>query len=201
MITRRCEGGQAGGRGLGLNGDLREVMPMTPVALRLADFNDVPSIQALQKESLRTLSRGFYDESQVQSFLRFVPTLETQIICDATYFVAEQAGRIVGCGGWSQRTPAYQSSRFNPLPGAGPQPKVRAMYVDPGMARRGIGRALLAHVEQDIRHHGHKEVSLDAVLPGVPLYSACGYRAVANTDLLLPDGVRMSVISMHKSLA
>ncbi len=42
--------------------------------LRVAVLNDVPSIEALQKHSLRTLSRGFYHASQIESFLRFMPT-------------------------------------------------------------------------------------------------------------------------------
>lgn len=169
--------------------------------LRVAVLNDVPSIEALQKHSLRTLSRGFYHASQIESFLRFMPTLEAQIVNDATYFVADRAGYIVGCGGWSQRTPAYQSASFDPAPDGACLPKVRAMYVHPAMARRGIGRALLERIEQDIREHGHAEVALDAVLPGIPLYGACGYRPVARTELVLPDGVRMPVVSMRKSLA
>jgi GNAT superfamily N-acetyltransferase len=174
---------------------------MSRLILRTAVPNDVPSIRALHERSLRTLSRGFYDEVQVTSFLRFVPTLEAQLLDDATYFVAERANRIVGCGGWSARKPGYQSQGFNPLPTAGCHPRVRAMFVGPDMARQGIGRTLLEWVENDIRQRGHKEAALDALLPGVPLYDACGYHAVASTDLILPDGVRIPVVSMRKRLA
>ena len=106
------------------------------------------------------------------------------------YIAAREGDRLVGYAGISRlgRIPPYEY-------------EVHTIGVDPTCQGRGIGRALLERIEQDIREHGHAEVALDAVLPGIPLYGACGYRPVARTELVLPDGVRMPVVSMRKSLA
>lgn len=171
-----------------------------PVAFRIALPGDAPAIVELQRRSLRTLSRGFYDPSQVESFMRHVPTLEEHLLADGTFFVAEQAGRIVGCGGWSRRVPAYQSAATGHRADAPTLPKVRAMYVHPDVARQGIGRAMLCRIEHEIARHGYDAAGLEATLPGVPLYRACGYRPIARTELVLPDGVRLPAVSMHKRL-
>ena len=172
-----------------------------PVVLRVALPGDAAAIVELQQRSLRTLSRGFYHESQVESFMRYVPTLEEHLLDDGTYFVAEQAGRIVGCGGWSRRVPAYRSAATVPRADIPTLPKVRAMYVHPDVARQGIGRALLQHIEREIARHGYDEAGLDATLPGEPLYRACGYRPLARTEVVLPNGMRLPAVSMHKRLA
>lgn len=171
-----------------------------PVAVRAACAGDAPAIVGLQQCSLRTLSRGFYHESQVESFMRYLPTLEGYLLDDRTYFVAERAGRIVGCGGWSLRTPAYRAGASGRAWGELAVPKVRAMYVHPGAARQGVGRALLRHIEGEIARHGYDAAGLDATLPGVPLYRACGYQPLARTEVVMPDGVRLPAVSMHKRL-
>jgi GNAT superfamily N-acetyltransferase len=177
-----------------------QAVAASPVAVRAACPGDAPAIVGLQQCSLRTLSRGFYHESQVESFIRHVPTLEEHLLDDGTYFVAERAGRILGCGGWSRRTPAYQSGAPGRGRGELALPKVRAMYVHPDVARQGIGRALLHHIEREIARHGYEAVRLDATLPGVPLYRSCGYQPLARTEVVLPDGVRLPALSMLKCL-
>jgi GNAT superfamily N-acetyltransferase len=171
-----------------------------PVILRVALPGDASAIVELQQCSLRTLSRGYYDKEQVESFVQYLPTLERHLLDDGTFFVAERAGRIVGCGGWSRRTPAYQSAASGDRASPPGSPKVRAMYVHSDVARQGLGRALLQHIEGAIARHGYDWVGLDATLPGVPLYRACGYRPVARTELVLPNGVRMPAVSMRKRL-
>lgn len=170
------------------------------VAVRAAKPSDVPMIRTMQHESMRALGRDFYSDSQIESFLRFMPTMEECLVSDATFYVAESAGRIAGCGGWSLRTPAYHTMTRAHAFGV-PLPKVRAMYVHPDFARRGVGRSLLAVIEGAIVRAGYSEAGLDALLPGAPLYRSCGYRAVANAHAEFPDGIRMQVLTMHKHFA
>jgi GNAT superfamily N-acetyltransferase len=186
-VALRCGGGEVLG---GLAG------------LRRARREDRPEIVALQQASLRHLGRGYYGEREIESYLRHTSTLEEYLLEDRTYFVACIGGRIVGCGGWSLKPPAY--SAVTREPGgthAEVLPKVRAMYVHPGFERRGIGRLLLAEIESDIVAAGHQYAALDATLPGVPLYERCGYRAVGETAAELPGGLRLRFICMQKRLA
>ena len=74
------------------------------------------------------------------------------------------------------------------------------MYVHPHFARRGIGRQLLAVIECAIVDAGYEDASLDATIGGVLLYSRCGYSPVGETYAVLPNGLRMRFVCMHKSL-
>ncbi len=177
---------------------MRDSVP-AGVVIRTAEFADLDRIEALQRLSIAELGSGYYSALEIESFLRFMPMMDRYLIADRTYFVAEAESRIVGCGGWSRRAPGYSGAIGNPHDPAAP-PRVRAMYVHPRAARRGIGRALLAAVEHAIAGAGCEEVSLDAILPGVPLYERCGYERVGDTCVDFPNGIRLAVVSMHKRL-
>lgn len=173
----------------------------TPSIVRPATLADRAEILALHHLSLRVLSRELYSEQEIESYLRYTPTLEGYLIEDSTYYVARIGERLAGCGGWSMKAPAYthvtgdsaRRSRY-------PIPKVRAMFVHPHFARRGIGRQLLGIIERAIVAAGYAEANLDATLSGVPLYARCGYAAFGETHAVLPDGVRMRFVCMRKRL-
>jgi GNAT superfamily N-acetyltransferase len=178
---------------------------MSPRAtLRSACPGDRSEIVALQRLSLRELGRGYYTARQIESYLRHTETLEPYLVDDGSYFVACAGGAIAGCGGWSLKAPAYAAVTRDAGSGSDtgvPQPKVRAMYVHPAFARRGIGRALLGEIEAAIVSAGFGEAALDATLPGRALYERCGYRVVGETCAELPDGERLRFVCMRKALA
>lgn len=77
---------------------------------------------------------------------------------------------------------------------------IRALYVDPRHARRGIGAALLAAAAARLRAAGSPRAGLNASLNAVGFYSARGYRAVEATTQLLGDGTRMECMAMEALL-
>jgi GNAT superfamily N-acetyltransferase len=168
------------------------------LVLRTAQPADMRDIEAMQRVSMRTLGLGLYSDLQIESFLRHMQTLEPALIADGRYYVGSLDGEIVACGGWSTRAPAYYAAGVASVGGL--LPKVRAMYVHPRAARRGFGRRMLDEIEAAVLAAGFAEATLDATLPGVPLYLRCGYRAVAETQMQFPDGVCLPVICMHKRL-
>ena len=169
-----------------------------PISIRKAVFADRPGILELQRLSLRTLGRDFYSEAEIESYLRHATTLEDYLLKDGTYFVAHVGGRLAGCGGWSLRTPAYSAVTPDAMHAEFPLPRVRAMFVHPVFARRGVGLHLLADIESAIWESGHHEIRIDATLGGVALYERCGYRRVGQTLAVLPDGSRMRFVCLHK---
>jgi len=76
--------------------------------------------------------------------------------------------------------------------------RIRAMFVLPEYARRGIGRLILDTSESHAREMGFTRFELMATLPGVPLYEACGYEAVEPVMLELPDGTRLGALRMER---
>jgi GNAT superfamily N-acetyltransferase len=170
--------------------------------VRRATFADRSGILELQHLSLRVLGRDLYSEHEIESYLKYTPTLEQHLIEDSTYYVARIGERLAGCGGWSVKKPAYSAVTQDAV--LHPQrttAKVRAMYVHPYLARRGVGRQLLGVIERAILEAGYEEASLDATVGGVLLYTRCGYTPVGETYAVLPNGARFRFVCMHKRLA
>src|ERR1700722_12494346 len=173
--------------------------------LRKATLADIPALNALIARSARGLSTRDYRPEQIEGALRGAFGVDSQLLADETYFVVEDAGQIVGCGGWSFRSTLFggdarsgrDSSILDPKTHAA---KIRAFFVDPGHARRGIGSLLLNHCENQARARGYLEVELMATLPGAKLYAARGYSAGSRVRFDVSSGESIEFIPMRKPL-
>jgi GNAT superfamily N-acetyltransferase len=173
--------------------------------LRKATLADIPALNALIARSARGLSTRDYRPEQIEGALQGAFGVDSQLLADETYFVVEDAGQIVGCGGWSFRSTLFggdarsgrDSSILDPKTHAA---KIRAFFVDPGHARRGIGSLLLDHCENQARARGYLEVELMATLPGAKLYTARGYSAGSLVRFDVSSEESIEFIPMHKPL-
>jgi GNAT superfamily N-acetyltransferase len=176
------------------------------ITLRLAAEADVLHIQALIARSARELSRDDYRPAQVEGALRGAFGVDTQLIADGTYFVAVAGAALVGCGGWSYRATLFggdaradrDASRLDPATQAA---KIRAFFVDPGHARRGVASLLLERCEDAARRQGFRRVELMGTLPGVKFYAARGYVADPMVRYDVGGGEHIEFVPMHKELA
>jgi GNAT superfamily N-acetyltransferase len=175
------------------------------ILLRKATRGDVSRLETLIARSARGLSADDYRPSQIEGALRGAFGVDTQLLADQTYFVAEEDGRFVGCGGWSFRSTLFggdaRSGRDSSMLDPGTQPaKIRAFFVDPTDARRGIGTLLLERCEKEARERGFSQVELMATLPGVRLYAARGYVGSPAVHFDVGEGETIEFIPMRKSL-
>lgn len=171
--------------------------------LRLAAPIDIPAIAALIERSVHGLQAGDYDRAQREGALGSVFGVDRQLIADCTYFVAEADGALAGCGGWSRRATLYGSDdaavRDATLLAPGHDAaRIRAFFVDPAFARRGIGRAILEACEAAARAEGFTRLELMATLTGVALYEACGFTAVERGAAQLANGATLPLLRMTK---
>ncbi len=155
------------------------LMPPDHARTRQATEADLPLLNSLVQRAIVMLQRGFLDARGIEASLAIMG-LDTQLIHDRTYFVAEQGGVVAGCGGWSGRATLFGGDHSAGRSGELLDPaldaaRIRAMYTDPNYARRGIGRLILATCEADAGRAGFTRVELAATLSGEPLYRACGY--------------------------
>jgi GNAT superfamily N-acetyltransferase len=150
---------------------------------RIPSGNDCRSRRFAWRDGRRDrhLQQGFLSPEQIVSS-RAVMGLDRQLVVDGTYFVAELDGAIAGCGGWSRRATLYGGDHSAGLreprlldPASEPA-RIRAMYTHPDFARRGVGRALLAHCEAAARDEGFAACELMGTMAGIPLYLASGYK-------------------------
>jgi GNAT superfamily N-acetyltransferase len=173
--------------------------------LRQATAADAAEIQALIGRSIRRLGAADYSAEQIEGALQGAFGLDSQLIADGTYFVVESAGRLIGCGGWSYRRTLFggdagaerDAGLLDPKADAA---KIRAFFVDPEAARRGIGSALLERCETEARRHGFRRAEMMATLPGLRLYEARGYIAGARVHYPLAAGLSIEFVPMSKRL-
>lgn len=183
--------------------DLSDIRNLRP---RPANNADMPQLQALIKMSMHVLAGRDYSQEQIESALLYLMGVDPHLIEDGTYTVAELDGEIVAAGGWSRRQALYgRGDAVIPTEPALLRPgfesaRLRALFVHPRWARRGLGRLLVKLAEYAAREQGFRNMELVATLTAVPLYQACGYRQVKAVDITLPDGILFPGVLMRKSL-
>jgi GNAT superfamily N-acetyltransferase len=163
------------------------------------------AIKQLIAESARHLSRQHYDDTQIEAAIATVFGVDTDLIEDGTYLVAEESGTLVGCGGWSRRKTLFGGDQYSSrdksyLDPVSEPAKIRAFFIHPNHARKGIARAILTRCEEEARAHGFKALELMATLPGIEFYKSCGFSEQGNFDLDLTDGVKLELVPMRKDL-
>jgi GNAT superfamily N-acetyltransferase len=173
--------------------------------LRKATTTDIPALNALIARSARGLSTGDYSQAQIEGALRGAFGVDSQLLADETYFVVEDSEEMVACGGWSFRSTLFggdaRADRDSSILDPKTQPaKIRAFFVDPGHARRGIGSLLLEHCENQARAYGYREVELMATLPGARLYMSRGYAPSPRVHFDVGSGERIEFVPMRKPL-
>ena len=188
------------------------------IHLRLAVPEDVPVLRELIEASVRGLQTKDYTPAQIEGALKTVFGVDSQLIADGTYIVAEaEAGSgdrigaantprglmIVGCGGWSKRKTLYGSDRWtgredallDPLRDAA---KIRAFFIHPDWTRRGVGSVILKACENAAKSAGFTRYEMGATLTGAKLFGVKGYVAVKPISIPLLNGESLPVIHMEK---
>ncbi len=150
--------------------------------LRLASIADLPALKIMMARAIAELQRDFLSPAEIVASQAMMG-LDTQLIDDHGYFIAEVGGQLAGSGGWSRRATLYggdhSAGRDARLLDPTTEPaRIRAMYTDPAFVRRGVGRAVLLACEAAARDAGFARAELMATLAGEPLYRAAGYTAI-----------------------
>jgi len=175
------------------------------LSYRKASLNDVKNIQALIELSSKKLNSSYYTKKQIEAALKSAWTVDTQLIIDNTFWVAETpSGLIVGCGCWSKHKTLFgktqQNSNLEKLNPSIDAAKIRAFFVHPDYTRKGIGNTLLTTCENEAKSFGFKTVELVATLSGEKLYSSKDYIPIKKYEADLVDGITNTVILMRKNL-
>jgi GNAT superfamily N-acetyltransferase len=175
------------------------------VIIRKAIIEEREAIKRLIAESARLLSSEHYSDAQIEAAIVTVFGVDTDLIDDGTYFVAEIDGQLAGCGGWSKRKTLFGGDQFSSRDAGYLDPesepaKIRAFFIHPDHARKGIARAILLRCEDEARAHGFRALELMATLPGIEFYKSCGFVETGNFDLNLTDTVKLELVPMRKEL-
>ncbi|MGV3711108.1 MAG: GNAT family N-acetyltransferase [Gemmatimonas sp.] len=177
-----------------------------PLAVRLALHSDIPQLNALIQQSVRGLSERHYTAGQIEAALLEVFGVDTQLLDDRTYYVIDGDSSPAAAGGWSARRTLYggdqlkstnEDTRLDPAREAA---RIRAFFVHPHYARRGLARRLYAQCARDAYAHGFRHFELMATMPGVPLYEALGFVALAPVSQPMRNGIALPLLHMRRAI-
>ena len=176
--------------------------------VRPALTTDLAVMRALIADSVRRLQAEDYTLAQLEGALTTVFGVDTQLIIDGTYLVVEACSadsdpQIVACGGWSKRRTLYGADQWTDrhddlLDPAHEAAKIRAFFIHPDWARRGIGTLLLEACENAAKSAGFRRFEMGATLTGAKLFRARGYLPVKNLSVPLSNGESLPIIHMEK---
>lgn len=173
--------------------------------IRKASLEDRGALEILIARSIRQLGAQDYTAAQIEAALRGAFGVDTQLIQDGTYFVVEAGDEIIGCGGWSRRRTLFggdshaqrSAAELDPHAESG---RIRAFFVAPEHARKGIGTIILKRCEAEARSFGFGRLELIATLPGARLYARHGYVAGSPVQYKLVPGLDIEFVPMSKTL-
>lgn len=179
------------------------------IRIRNAEKADAERLRKLIEASVRKLQAEDYSKEQMEGALETVFGVDSQLVEDETYFVAEAREsattnwEIAGCGGWSKRKTLFggdawtgrEDSLLDPRNDAA---KIRAFFVHPRWARKGVGSRILSACEDAARAAGFTRYEMGATLTGAKLFGARGYVEVERIQVPLKNGATLAVIRMEK---
>jgi len=176
------------------------------IEIRAAGRDDVRELERHIAMSVRVIAAEYHTMEEIDSSLRYLFGVDSTLLDDGTYFLAERTGEILACGGWSRRkTPfggdnatAVQDDTFRD-PAEEPA-IIRAFFVAPHAVRKGLGRRILALCEEECRAAGFGAAELVATRMGAEFYKACGFTTQEAIAIDLPDGIVIEAFKMRKEL-
>jgi GNAT superfamily N-acetyltransferase len=174
--------------------------------IRAATMDDVPALKELIGLSVRGLSGGHYTALQIDAAMDAVFGVDTQLITDGTYYVVDSSAGPVAAGGWSARRTLFGGDQMKQAEDPLLDPvldaaRIRAFFVHPDWARRGLARQLYETCERAASAAGFRSLELMATLPGEPLYSALGFTGVERVVLKLGNDVAVPFVRMTRRIA
>jgi ribosomal protein S18 acetylase RimI-like enzyme len=180
------------------------------IHVRKAIATDTPRLREVIEASVRGLQAQDYSPAQIEGALKSVYGVDSQLITDGTYLVTEISTpqnkiEIVACGGWSKRKTLYGGDQYaaredSLLDPARDAAKIRAFFVHPDWARRGIGTMILEACENAAREAGFTRLEMGATLSGVAFYQAKGYKALESLEVPLGNGESLPIVRMEKEV-
>jgi GNAT superfamily N-acetyltransferase len=179
------------------------------VQIRKAEAADVSRLREIIDVSVRGLQSNDYSPAQIEGALQSVYGVDSQLIADGTYLVAEDISlpnpAIIACGGWSKRKTLYGGDQYagredSLLDPSRDAAKIRAFFVHPQWARRGIGSMILAACEDAALAAGFGRLEMGSTLSGVAFYKAKGYTEVECQNVPLSNGEILPIVKMTKQL-
>jgi putative acetyltransferase len=161
------------------------------VVLRSATTDDVPALRELHVRSFAELARDHHGEIEIEAHVALIrsPEYADELTRTNLSMAIDTTGRIIASAGWQPMADRAATAR------------IRKVFVDPRMARRGLGKLMVTDAETRARQSGFEEFYVRANINAVLLYRALGYREIDEGVMMVGGGVWLPVVYMEKTRA
>ena len=164
------------------------------LTVRTATLADQGAVDALLARSYPALLKADYAPSVLVTAVPLISRAQPRLLASGTYYVVtDEAGAILGAGGWTEAAPAGGARQG----GIG---HVRHVVTDHRRTRQGIGRALMGHVLRTAAAAGVRRMECLSTLTAVPFYAAMGFRILGPTTVPLRAGIAFPAVAMARDV-
>lgn len=162
---------------------------MISAALRPFVAADLDATVAMQCRAVEVLGRSHYapDEIALLVAASREPGYRDELLANDLWVAVDPGGAIVGSAGWGRAVGADGAARG----------RIRKVFVEPGVAGRGLGRVLVEAAEARARAAGLRGFVVRANLNAVPFYQRLGYRTTGPGGMLVA-GREVAMTMMEK---
>lgn len=159
---------------------------MAKIEIRATESSDRNQLHALYRESFGTMLGKDYPEQFLDRALPLLSQVNEALISSGKYYLAsDEAGNVMGAGGWSYETPGQGGI----IPG---HIHIRHFAVSPKFARRGAARAIFERCLNDASEVACVECF--STKTAQPFYASLGFDVIREFDVIMgPDLVFPSV--------
>jgi GNAT superfamily N-acetyltransferase len=156
----------------------------SPIQFARIAESDGPAFYELRRSAFRAGFVGYYTPAQIDAWTNPLTDTRLQTPPPEHFYLAKIDGEIVGCCSFDVATG-----------------RIDGMVVSPSHFRRGIGRAMIQHIERIARDFGVQLLTLDASLNSVEFYRSQGFQGAIVGSHQSPRGITLECVPMSKSLA
>lgn len=149
---------------------------------------DLAAVDALLARTYPKLLKADYPPSVLVTALPVISRAQPDLLACGTYYVVEEAGTILGAGGWTR-------DRSDPSLG-----HIRHVVTDDRALRRGVGRRILTHCFETARDAGVHRMECWATLTAVSFYAAVGFEDRGAMEVTLQGGIAFPSRRMMRDL-
>ena len=134
------------------------------MVIRRLNESDAQAVSELIITTIRISNVGDYPADLMEELVKTqTPEHVLQRASWTHFYVAEEAGRIIGCGA------------IGPYWGKQDESSLFSIFVHPDYQGRGVGRAIIKKLEQDEFALRAKRIEIPASITGLPFYRKMGY--------------------------
>jgi GNAT superfamily N-acetyltransferase len=168
------------------------------LTLRAAVPSDLGGVDALLARSYPRLLAADYPPSVMVLALPIIARARPELLASGRYFVvADEAGRIVGAGGYSQDSPQRDGQTGEVRAGLA---HVRHFAADPTRLRQGIARAIMGRVVEAAMAEGANGLECLSTRTAVAFYAAMGFAIIGPVQVPLRPGIDFPAVRMFRGL-